>query len=308
MQLPNNLASFTYALAKLPQQQIAKTLSGVLLIYIAYLAAQATWMFVPSEQISSQGVKTSKNSQDKTQVAVSIRGLEKLHLFGVYNASPSAKIIEIQDAPETRLNLILSAAVASNDLSASAAIIENNGRQETYGIGDVIKGTNATLEQVLTNRVLIKQTGRMETLMLDGINYEKLSMRAPNKAEEHEKRKDTTSTVIDMRKNKQLSQQASSLKADIFKDPGKITDYLRIVPKRNGGNILGYRLMPGKKPEFFNSSGLKSGDVAVQMNGFDLTVPSEAGQAMMALRQDNEVSLLVKRDDGMTEILFSIDN
>ena len=308
MQLPNNLASFTYALAKLPQQQIAKTLSGVLLIYIAYLAAQATWMFVPSEQISSQGVKTSKNSQDKTQVAVSIRGLEKLHLFGVYNASPSAKIIEIQDAPETRLNLILSAAVASNDLSASAAIIENNGRQETYGIGDVIKGTNATLEQVLTNRVLIKQTGRMETLMLDGINYEKLSMRAPNKAEEHEKRKDTTSTVIDMRKNKQLSQQASSLKADIFKDPGKITDYLRIVPKRNGGNILGYRLMPGKKPEFFNRSGLKSGDVAVQMNGFDLTVPSEAGQAMMALRQDNEVSLLVKRDDGMTEILFSIDN
>ena len=308
MQLPNNLVSFIDALAKLPQQQIAKTFSGVLLIYIAYLAAQATWMFVPSGQISSQSVKTSKNSQDKTPAAVSIGGLEKLHLFGVYNASPSAKTIEIQDAPETRLNLILSAAVASNDLSASAAIIENNGRQETYGIGDVITGTKATLEQVLTDRVLIKQTGRVETLMLDGINYEKLSSSLPNKAEEQEKLKETTSTVVDMRKNKQLSQQARSLKADIFKDPGKITDYLRIVPKRNGGNILGYRLMPGKNPEFFNSSGLKSGDLAVQMNGFDLTVPSEAGQAMMALRQENQVSLSVKRDDGMTEILFSIDN
>ena len=308
MQLPNSLVSLTDVLVKLPQQQIAKTISGVLLIYIAYLASQATWMFVPSGQISSQSVKTSKNMQSNKDETVSISKLEKLHLFGVYNASPSVKTIEIEDAPETRLNLTLSAAVASDDISASAAIIENNGRQETYGIGDVITGTKATLEQVLTDRVLIKQTGRVETLMLDGINYEKLSSSLPNKAEEQEKLKETTSTVVDMRKNKQLSQQARSLKADIFKDPGKITDYLRIVPKRNGGNILGYRLMPGKNPEFFNSSGLKSGDLAVQMNGFDLTVPSEAGQAMMALRQENQVSLSVKRDDGMTEILFSIDN
>tara|TARA_B110000114_G_scaffold149476_1_gene159917 strand:- start:146 stop:1072 length:927 start_codon:yes stop_codon:yes gene_type:complete len=308
MQLPNNLVSFTDALAKLPQQQIAKALSGVLLIYIAYLAAQVTWIFVPSEQISSQSVKTSTNMQDKTQVAVSIGGLEKLHLFGVYNALPSVKAIEMQDAPETRLNLILSAAVASDDLSASAAIIEYNRSQETYGIGDTIIGTKATLEQVLTDRVIIKQLGRMETLMLDGMNYEKLSISPPNEVKTQEKRKESTSTVIDMRKNKQLSQQASTLKEDLFKDPGKITDYLRIVPKRNGGNILGYRLMPGKKPDFFNSSGLKLGDVALEMNGFDLTVPSEAAQAMMALRQNNEVSLLVKRDDGITEILFSIAN
>ena len=44
------------------------------------------------------------------------------------------------------------------------------------------------------------------------------------------------------------------------------------------------------------------------MNGYDLTVPSEAAQAMMALRQENEVSLLVDRKDGITEILFSIAN
>jgi general secretion pathway protein C len=206
------------------------------------------------------------------------------------------------------LNLTLSAAVASDDISASAAIIENNGRQETYGIGDVITGTKATLEQVLTNRVIIKQSGRMETLMLDGIDYKKLSTSVPNQIKKQEQQKENASTVIDMRQNKQLSKEASNLKADLFKDPGKITDYLKIVPKRSGGDILGYRLMPGKNSEFFNRSGLKSGDVAVQMNGFDLTVPSEAAQAMMALRQENQVSLLVKREDNMTEILFSIDN
>ncbi len=314
MQLPNNLASLSDVLAKLPQQQIAKALSGVLVVYIAFLAAQATWMFMPSGEISSHRVKNSVNVQGTKQSIIDVSELEKLHLFGIYNALPVDKVIEIQDAPETRLNLTLSAAVASDDINASAAVIENQGKQETYGIGDMITGTKATLEQVLVDRVLIKQSGRMETLMLDGFDYEKLSVSTPNKKlmastnKKHQQRKDAKPNVVDMRTNKELTRQASSLKADISQDPGKITDYLKIIPKRNGGSIVGYRLMPGKNPEFFRSSGLKSGDVAIQMNGYDLTVPSEAAQAMMALRQDNEVSLLVERKDGVTEILFSIGN
>mgnify|MGYP000208566935 CR=1 FL=1 len=312
MQLPNNLASLTDMLAKLPQQQIAKAISGLLLIYIAYLASQATWMFVPKGQISSHQPKNSSTLTNEKKAAVSISELEKLNLFGIYNALPVEKIIEIQDAPETRLSLTLSAAVASDDITVAAAVIENKGSQETYGVGDKITGTRATLEQVLVDRVLIKQSGRMETLMLDGFDYKKISadgasqrikaiepqLPAPSKPPK----------VVDMRNNKELSRQASSLKADISKDPGKITDYLKIAPKRSGGNIVGYRLMPGKNPDFFKKSGLKSGDVAIQMNGYNLTVPSEAAQAMMALRQEHEVSLLVDRKDGITEILFNIAN
>lgn len=312
MQLPNNLTSLTDILSKLPQQQIAKAISGVLLVYIAYLASQATWMFVPSGQISSQQQTSSSNFTSKKKAMVSIEELEKLHLFGIYNAMPVEKIIEIQDAPETRLSLTLSAAVASDDLDAAAAVIENKGTQETYGIGDKIAGTNATLEQVLVDRVLIKQSGRMETLMLDGFDYKKISTDGPNQQvraiEPQLTAPSKPAKVVDMRKNKELSRQASSLKADISKNPGKITDYLKISPKRNRGNIVGYRLMPGKNPEFFKNSGLKSGDIAIQMNGYDLTLPSEAAQAMMALRQEHEVSLLVDRKDGITEILFNIAN
>mgnify|MGYP006079357629 CR=1 FL=1 len=313
MQLPNNLASLTDVIAKLPQQQIAKALSAMLLIYIASLAAQATWMFVPSEQVSSQEMETSQNRPTKKPTAISISALEKLHLFGVYNALPSEKLIEIEDAPETRLKLTLSAVVASNDLSVSAAIIENDGQQNTYGIDDMIAGTKATLEQVFIDRVFIKQSGRMETLMIEGSNYEKRSVNLPKKkvSPANNQRATTakaTPSIVDMRSNRELSQQASTLKMDISLDPGKITDYLKIMPKRDDGNIVGYRLMPGKNPAFFHRAGLKSGDVAVQMNGYDLTAPSEAAQAMMALSQENEVSLLVEREDGMTQILFSIDN
>ena len=42
------------------------------------------------------------------------------------------------------------------------------------------------------------------------------------------------------------------------------------------------------------------------MNGYDLTAPSEAAQALSALKQDKEVSLLIDRNGELNEILFSI--
>ncbi|MCW8832421.1 MAG: type II secretion system protein GspC, partial [Colwellia sp.] len=85
--------------------------------------------------------------------------------------------------------------------------------------------------------------------------------------------------IVDQRLNKELSKSAVKLRADLSENPGKITDYLRISPARENGAIVGYRLSPGKNPEFFKLSGLKAGDVAVQMNGYDLLTPVEAAQA-----------------------------
>jgi len=43
------------------------------------------------------------------------------------------------------------------------------------------------------------------------------------------------------------------------------------------------------------------------MNGYDLSQPSEAAQALQALKREREISLLVDRGGNTTEILFSID-
>jgi general secretion pathway protein C len=64
--------------------------------------------------------------------------------------------------------------------------------------------------------------------------------------------------------------------------------------------------MPGRNPEFFKNSGLKAGDVATQMNGLDLSIPSESAQALKLLKETSDVSLLVERNGDLTEILFSI--
>ena len=329
MALTDILTSFSAILEKLPQQKIAQALSAVLLIYIAFMAAKITWLVVP-QKMASNNVTVNKQvtKKNNTGKSVNISALQALNLFGQYNEQAKEAVVEqITDAPETRLQLTLSGLVASDQVTIAAAIIENKGKQETYGIGDIIKGTRASLEQVLIDRVIIKQSGRLETLMLDGADFNQPAESVSNKkskkkdlqennrklqpdnAQNSPKRLAPVSkkSVVDQRLNKNLSKNAKRLRTDLKNDPGKITDYLRISPARKGGKIVGYRLSPGKDPEFFKLSGLKSGDIAVQMNGFDLLVPVEAAQAMSALKTERDISLLVDRKNDLTQILFSID-
>jgi general secretion pathway protein C len=315
MQLPNNLTPFIEVLARLPQQKIARAISILLVVYIAYLGAQITWLLLsPSSTQQPMGSQFSSATKSVATKSISLDKLYALNLFGTFNDEiDHQEEIKVQDAPETQLRLTLSGVVASDDKAVAAAVIENNGKQETYGIGETITGTRAILDGVSSDRVLIKQSGRLETLMLDGFKYEKAKSHSttsntrPKRPKTKRRQSSSSARISDQRNNRELTRQAASLKADINKDPGKITDYLRIVPKRQAGRVIGYQLMPGKKPEFFKVSGLKSGDVATQMNGYDLSVPSEAAQALQALKQQTEVSLLLDRNGELTEILFSID-
>lgn len=318
MTLTNNLTSFPSALAKLPQQRIAQAVSILLLIYIAYMAANITWLVAPSSDhtISSNVMNTEKQTQNQSNDKnYDLTKLQDLNLFGQYNVQVKEVTVEqITNAPETRLQLTLSGLVASDDVKIAAAIIENKGKQETYGIGDIIKDTRASLEQVLIDRVIIKQSGRAETLMLDGADYNQPAQTVSHKQESNKQMVvqnanpvQAAENVVDQRENQSLSNSAKQLRADLNNDPGKITDYLRISPANKGGEIVGYRLSPGKNPDFFNLSGLKSGDIAIEMNGHNLLAPLEAAQAMTALKTERDISLLVNRNNDLIQILFSIE-
>ena len=330
MTLTDNLTSLSAVLEKLPQQKIAQAISALLLLYVAFIAAKITWLMVPQKTISSNAsASTYVAKKNKTGQNFNISALQSLNLFGQYSEQKEELIIEqVTDAPETRLKLTLSGIVASDNVEISAAIIANKGKQETYGIGDIIKGTRASLEQVLIDRVIIKQSGRLETLMLDGADYSQPAQSVSNKkASQKTNSKENTITlqqrdpqsssqrlvldskqsVVDNRLNKDLNRRAQRMKADLKDDPSKITDYLSISPALEDGEVVGYRLSPGKSPEFFKLSGLKSGDIAVQMNGYDLLLPVDAAQAMSALKTERDISLLVERKNGLVEILFSID-
>jgi len=315
MQLSHSISPIAETLLKLPHAKVAKLLGLFLLIYIAYLLSKLTWLFLDDLPKHNPNPSNAAISQAKNaSLSYNLSDVKGLNLFGEYNQSAVVEEEEdIEDAPETNLKLTLTGVTASNVEARSAAIIQNNGVQEIYAIDESINGTRAVLKKVYNDRVHIRHSGRLETLMLDGFDYNE-SKNKNNRTSGKTITKNrgpiqnaTENTRVDNRSNAVLTKQAQSLRKDINEDPGKITDYLKISPKREDGQIIGYRLMPGKNPEFFKTSGLKSGDVAIQMNGFDLSQPSEAAQALKALKQEQELSLLVKRNDDITEILFSIN-
>lgn len=311
MELPNNINSSLAFLAKLPQKKLSNATSVVLLVVIAYLLAELTWqMLTPKNHFNVQPQAGVIKTSSDMKTGFNLSELKALNLFGQYIAKkdqPKPKVTQtVEDAPETKLNLTLSAVVASLDEAIASAVISNLNQQTTYGIGEKIDGTRATLEQVFADRVIIKHAGKFETLMLDGIKFSK-TVAQPESQERIVSAQ--AQETFDNRNNRELQQQAQEIKSAVLEDPGTLTDYLRISPKKNEeGDIVGYLLMPGKNPEFFKSSGLKSGDVAVQMNGYDLTSPLEAAQALNALKTESEVSLLVDRNGDLNEILFGIQN
>lgn len=318
MSLTNNLSNTFDQLSKLPQRKVTQVIIFLLLCYIAYLFAQITWLAMPQQNTASV-LKTSGSQSNQSSVSkqINVKAIAGLNLFGAFSQQAVEKVEEvvIENAPETRLKLLLTGVVASSNRATAAAIIESSGKQETYGIGENIKGTRAVLENVFNDRVLLKVSGRLETLMIEGIDFNKNAKaikQSPttkqSKRQSAPSRRLSSPNVVDQRNNKTLTKSTNSLRKDLDDDPGKITDYLKISPKRENGKIMGYRLMPGKDPTFFQNAGLKSGDVAVQMNGFDLTEPREAAQALKSLKEQRETSLLLDRNGDMTEILFSIDN
>jgi general secretion pathway protein C len=288
---------------------------AILIAYIAFIFANITWSVAPLTEHSQKTnkVNNSANLTGNQQTKfIDVAKIQALHLFGFYDETEeTTPEVEMSNVPETTLNLILSGLVASDNKNIAAAIIENKGKQETYGIGETINGTRANLEQVLMDRVLIKQSGRLETLMLDGFDYNQPAKEVakrpetsdPSKVNDNLRRSD----VVDHRRNKQLTDTAKNLRSELSNDPTKISDYLRISPKRKSGQIVGYSLRPGKNPEFFKLAGLKNGDIAVQMNGFDLVEPAQAMQAMAEMKKARDISLLVDRQGSLTEILVSLE-
>ncbi|WP_232771098.1 type II secretion system protein GspC [Colwellia sp. 75C3] len=310
------MTAVTSLFTQLGHRRVAQLVMVLLLVYIAYVSASITWSVVPQAQ-SSKNTSVNGNSKNvnanKANKTIDVAKIQSLNLFGQYNeGAVETPEIEMSNVPETKLNLILSGLVASDEKSIAAAVIENQGKQETYGIGDIIIGTRANLEQVLMDRVIIKQSGRLETLMLDGFDYSQPAKGVANKPAPRKPRpkvgpNSNGSGVVDQRSNKQLTATAKNLRNELSNDPAKIGDYLRISPKRKDGSIIGYTLRPGKKPDFFKQAGLKAGDVAVQMNGFDLIAPAQAMQAMAEMKTARDISLLVDRQGSLTEILISLN-
>lgn len=320
---------------KLPQQQLSKLTAVALVIYCAHLLSDIIWQWVPVSsdkgQMSPIIASQSSSSKSSGSSQLSVNSLLSLNLFGTVEKAPAKPkpVVQQTSAPKTRLNVTLVGLVAdstSNTSKTSVAIIESSAGQNTYGVSEKVDGTSATVYQIFIDRVILLVSGRYETLMLDGIEYSTSIPGAANemkddlteKANQQQVKQPTVqrptvktrssekSQRVDKRTDVELSQSLRKQREEMFSDPKKLMDYIRIRPERRNGELKGYRLSPGKDPSLFTQVGLKRNDLAVNINGYDLTDMQQALTVMRELKTMTEANITVMRNDSPVEIILAL--
>jgi general secretion pathway protein C len=302
MTVVNHTASQIWLQIVKNQHKINLLLVVLLAIFLLAYAADLTWRLWPqpkSNQASETSFRPSPPAINAQNNSVNLAPIKRLNLFGDYNALPVVEETVI-DAPVTQLNLTLTGVVSSTNQDEGAAIIENRNQQQTYGVGDKIDGTNASLQEVYADRVIIKNGLTNETLMLDGLDYKKSSS-------QNNQINNTPSPRTDRGPQRiTLSDDAIEASLELQEKPASFTDYIAVSPHRPDGELKGYRVSPGKKPTLFKSAGLQAGDVITEINGLDLTDIQQAMEAMNMLKELRSLQLSVERQEEILTIYLDL--
>jgi general secretion pathway protein C len=266
---------------------------GILVIAIAYQAATLTWTALSSPGLDGPPPSVIVRSQVETAPApgASYEPLRGWRPFGEPPAEAEARTAAIStllDAPDTTLNLELHGvnAFAEPD-QGNAMISSGRAEQKLYFAGDTIDGASgARLHSVFFDRVLLDRGGRLETLRLPLELAATAQPPAPMGALDN-----------------QGGQQAGGSIRDVISDnAAQFTEIIRPVPHMEGGQMVGFRLTPGRDRESFAALGLEPGDVLTEVNGMVLNNPQAAGQVFTALGEAQMANVTVLRG-GSPQVL-----
>ena len=300
-------SKFQFNLTPVRQRQLAVLITAVLMVVALWWLAQLTWRVVTPA--SSSVLVAPNQSVSAAAQTVNVRALQALHVFGD-RAAPENLAPHDLDAPETTLNVRLVGLVASDRAELSAAIIEQGGNQRTYIIGERISNSRASVEQILADRVLLDNGGRREVLYIEGHDGQETALRMLPPTSNSNARPDTSSasTVqVTLSDNDALAANLSSVRDD----PSAILEIISITPLREdvpgqGQQVVGYRLVPREDTELFAALGLQPGDIALQINGFDLTDPSQALAAMNELEDASRAIIQVRRNNELVDLELQV--
>ena len=288
--------------------------TAVCAVAAVWFGAQLTWQIItPAAPVASGPLNVSATQAERQASAQSLINLD---LFGT---APVAQVAP-SNAPKTSLNIRLLGVSASNVQARSAAIIERSGQQEVYVVGDKLTGTQVLIKEIYADRVILDNNGRLETLELEGIGElsEGLSLTMANSRGDAAGTGDTssrnisqptravagagaTADVVDA--GEQALENASP---EVREVADNLLQHVKVSPVREGNGLKGYRLSPGANPELFEKAGFRNGDIAVAINGEDLTQISTAMKIMRDLGSMTEATITVERNNQYTDLRLDI--
>jgi len=252
----------------------------VLVVLIALSAARLFWLAWPDStpelvaSVTGAGDQTQGNSVDVDTIA-------SAHLFGEQAVSDTAaEREEVINAPETRLDLVLTGIVSEQGGRRSRALIETKrGEQESFAVDDEI-GNGIKLHAIYANRVILDRNGRFETLTLE-------SVKKARSLGGIERTQAVSSEVAD---------DLGDVRKEILSNPANAQRYIRLQPERQNGNLVGYRIYPGADRGLFEKAGLQPGELVTAINGQSLDNPSASLKLLSNLADASSATVTLQRD------------
>lgn len=265
----------------------------LMVLAVAYSLAILTWKLVPSPDMAEPPDLPQSTAQNAplSQPVNNLRNLASMHLFGEATVAPIAppEPVMSAEAPDTSLSLTL-LGVISGGKRAWAIIGDRMGNEETYMINAALPG-GAVLKEIYRDRVILLYNNRYETLRLPQEDMGEGSM--PGRVSSAPPSSPSGPVT---RMGSEVSQVLQGYKQQLLNDPQSLMDIVRAEPYRQGGQIRGYRIFPGRDKKVMDQVGLIPGDVVTAINGIDLDSPIKGLEVMQQITDASEVSVNVLRN------------
>ncbi|MDO8862203.1 type II secretion system protein GspC [Haliea sp. E1-2-M8] len=214
-------------------------------------------------------------------------------------------------ARETRLDLTLRGIIAFNDDGAGSAIIEHRGRQDVYSVDDTLPvSARVTLAKVMPSQVVLDNGGTYELLLLHQPSDLDAQLAGSRQASAVPPRTAQPASaavqVVDKRADADATALARGYREQLYQDPQSLAELVRIAAVRDGGELQGYRLTPGRDREQFERLGFRSGDLVVAVNGMPLSDPANTMRLYQAMRSASEASFDLLRSGEAVAVNVSL--
>ncbi|MGI9288687.1 MAG: type II secretion system protein GspC [Pseudomonadales bacterium] len=296
---------------RLPQERLRMVLCALLLLWLMLSAVQLLWTVLGKSDPSLPpadivlGQSNPQQAARDSSVDIDMERVRSWQLFGSSDIAPAEEEVvapEAQlsaaesNAEQTRLQIKLQGVIQTNDESAGRAIISYQGKQDHYAVGDELPVSNqVVLRRLLPDRVLIANRGKIEALYL----FDKSASSASP----------VQSARVARAKPAVRAQRVrgTDLRQRLLSNPSSLMELVRISEARKNGEIVGYKVRPGKDKSRFQSMGFENNDVVTSINGITLDNPSSALQVFQMMRTAKEATFELQRAGEPVSLVVNLD-
>ena len=217
-----------------------------------------------------------------TKKAAWLKGIEK------HWVKESLSLVETQDdEPQepiqvSRLAVKVQGVLFSNLAERSVVMLSYRNKDLTLSAGDELE-EGILLIKIKQDALVFNRNGQLEQVLLNLDKTAKLNQQPEQKLSQPASAatNDLPSQVTEQRVGSRALEETfgPEFRQSLVRDPLQLMSYISVSPSSKEGQLQGFVLQPGSKPELFKHFGLQAGDLLVAVDG-DLVTDTSA---MMAL-------------------------